>query len=138
MIPTYTKEYMIMNNIRGSKYFLPFDSDVKEDEILEKTMKLIKKTDIYEHKLYERSDSLTINEIEKEITMKCLYEGYEEYYLFSINFTVFLLNDNGDKKWMASIYIEHSYGGLLDQLIDLITMPNIIKSLKFLGIVESH
>lgn len=49
-----------------------------------------------------------------------------------MKFTLFRLNDNenkNNKKWLIAIYTEHEYAGLLDELLDLITMPKIIKSL---------
>lgn len=142
MIPSYTRKYLSMN-VCGSRYFLPFEVDVKDDEILEKTMKLFTDNFIYERELYTdrvRKPSVSL-EANGKIIMKCLYEGHDDYYPFSITLTVFRLNDENneknenndkkthDKKWMVSIYIEHCEGGLLDELIDIKTMPEIISSL---------
>lgn len=131
MIPTYTKKYLSMN-ICSAKYFLPFE-DVKEDEILEKTMKLLIDSKIYERDLYKDRKPSSLSVKENEITMKCLYEGYDDYYPFSMIFTLFCLKENenneNNKKWLVAIDIEHEYGGLLDELLEFRTMPKMIKSL---------
>ena len=142
MIPTYTLKYLSMY-ICSPKYFLPFDIDVKDDEILEKTIKLFTDIKIYEHELYILkklhlfNDTKSISPIgeailikDNEIKIKCLYEGYEEYYAFSILLTIFRLED--DKKWMMTIDIEHEYSSLLDELIDIKTIPKI----KSIGLVK--
>ena len=131
MIPSYTRQYLGMN-VCASTYFLPFEVDVKDDEIMEKTMKLFTDTNIYERELYADRGETPLSVKDNEITMKCLYEGSDDYYEFSARLIVFRLNDEKkihDKKWMVAMYIEHCYGGLLHELIDLKTIPRMIKSL---------
>lgn len=133
MIPTYTKQYLRMN-ICGAKYFLPFE-DIKEDEILEKTIKLLTESKIYERDLYKDRIPSFLSVKENEITMKCLYEGYDDYYPFSMIFTLFRLNDENDKKWLVAIDIEHEYGGLLDELLEFRKIPKMINSL---GLIQYY
>lgn len=129
---SYTRKNLSMD-ISGSKYFLPFDADVKDDEILEKTMKLFSDTKIYERQLYtdRKNENLLIEY--GNIKMNCLYEGSDDYYPFSFVFDVFRLNDENnkkdDKKWMVAMLMEHEYGGLLDELLEIRTIPKMISSL---------
>lgn len=136
MIPSYSR-YDLRMNVCGSKYFLPFESfdNVKDDEILEKTIKFLSDLSFYEKKLYEENvdkTSISVRNV-NEIVINCLYEGYCEYYRFSVVLNVFRLKDEEGKhnnKWMFAFSIEQEDGDLLDELIDRVSTPRIISEMK--------
>lgn len=151
-------------NVSGDKFLLPFDVDEGDETILEKTVKMISDAQIYERLLFtdrDENDQIKINEW-NQIEMKCLYEGNDDYYPFTMIIEVFrykkeqkkcdsqsfhsfhdLLSEQKeqtiyvvgdgevkDGQWMASLRMEHSESGLLDELIELKVMPSIIKKLN--------
>jgi hypothetical protein len=131
MIPIYT-QYDLSMNVCGEKYFLPFDvfGEDKDDEIIEKTIKLFSDADIYERKLYEsmlKKPSVSYDQKYNEININCLYEGNDDYYAFTIKLEVFCL-DCEKGKYLVALICEHEYSGLLDELIDIKTIPLIISS----------
>lgn len=139
MIRTYTRQDL-SNYTSGHNYYLPFDyeeGDEKNDDrkIKEKLMKLLSEADIYEKSLFTgfvKKPSVSEDEYHR-IEMKCMYEGYDTYYHFSVVFSIpFLLKDekNGNKmKWMVEMRPEHVYEGLLNELLDINTMPKMIAAL---------
>lgn len=115
-------------DIRGSKYFLPFDIDVKEEEIIEKTIRLFSEAHLYERELYTdllKKPAVFVNEY-KQIEMLCLYEGHDEYYSFSVVLDVFRLQE----KWMIAMTTQHEHGGLLEELLELKTIPRMVSALQ--------
>jgi len=134
MIPIYTR-YDLSMDVCGTKYYLPFPFDDNKDvEIIEKTVKLFSEANIYERKLYEsmiKKPSVSYDEEYKKINVKCLYEGYDEYYPFTIVLEVFRFNcedKNEKEKYMVALTYEHRYGGLLDELIEDKSIPKIVSS----------
>lgn len=125
--------YDLAMNVCGTKYFLPFDDEkdnkeYKDEEIIEKTIKLFSDADIYEKKLYEsmlKNSSVSYDEKYKEINIKCLYEGYDSYYAFTIKLELFRLNSKKGK-YLVAMICEHNYGGLLDELLDAKPIPKIV------------
>ena len=137
--------YDLGMNVDGKKYILPFDKSVSDDEIMDKVKNLF--NNIYMHQ------STYINKNRMEI--KCLYEGYDGYYPYVIQLEVFRIKyddeknmyhynqthplvektENGiedgkqieDRQWMISIYTENEQGSLLEELLDINTLPEIIK-----------
>lgn len=131
---SYTRRQLSME-IDGSKYFLPFDADVQDDKIIEKTIQLFSDAPIYERRLYTdlvKKPSVFINEY-AQIEMMGLYEGHDEYYSFSIVLDVFRLQDEKqlhDRKWMIAMIIQHEHGGLLDELLELRSIPLMVSALQ--------
>lgn len=130
MIPIYTR-YDLSMDVCGTKYYLPFPFDDNKDaEIIEKTVKLFSDANIYERKLYEsmiKKPSVSYDEEYKKINVKCLYEGYDEYYPFTIVLEVFKHKDEKEK-YMVALTYEHTHGGLLDELIEYKSIPKIVSS----------
>jgi hypothetical protein len=117
----------------GDTYILPFDLDVKDEEIVEKTISLFSKVDFYEKK--------SVSYVDGEIQIKCLYEGKEEYYDFTLQFKVFRLKyDNNERlyyktlkeiennRWMVCMRLDASSGPLLEELIELKSLPPFLKN----------
>lgn len=142
---SYTLRDLAMN-VSGEKYLLPFDVDTKDEEILEKTIALFEDAKIYECELYSdkcKKSPITLNEY-NGIDVNGLYEGYDEYYAFNINIEVFRFKrekdsmrivtyDNEeikDRQWMISMYVA-AENGLLEELIDLNSMPKILEKTHF-------
>lgn len=131
---SYTRRQLSMD-ISGSKYFLPFDIDVKEEEMIEKIIQLFSDAPIYERQLYTdlvKKPSVFINE-HAQIEMMGLYEGRDEYYSFSIVLDVFRLQDEKqlhDRKWMIAMTTQHEHGGLLEELLELRTIPQMVSALQ--------
>ena len=124
---SYTRRQLSMD-ISGSKYFLPFDIDVKEEEIIEKTIQLFSEAHLYERELYTdllKKPSVFVNEY-KHIEMLCLYQGHDEYYSFSVVLDVFRLQE----KWMIAMTTQHEHGGLLEELLELKTIPRMVSALQ--------
>lgn len=147
-------------NVSGEKFLLPFDVDDKEDTILEKTVKIICDAEIYERTLLtdrDENDQVKVNKW-GDIETKCLYEGYDGYYPFTMVMEVFRFNAKqetpssyghsffydipkpmtiycGDEKvkngqWMVALTIEQEKGALLEELIELKVMPSVIQKLN--------
>jgi hypothetical protein len=77
-----------------------------------------------------KEQSISVNKYE-EIEMKCMYEGYDDWYRFSMIFSFpFLLKEKNQMKWMTTMEPRHEYGGLMDELIDTKCLSHIISSLK--------
>lgn len=131
---SYTRQQLGMD-IDGEKYYLPFETSVTEDEIMEKTVELFSNADIYERKLYTdlvKKPAVFINQYHK-IEMQCLYEGNDGYYSFAVVLEVFRLNDEKhvhDKSWMIAMMIEQDKGALLEELIELKTIPKMHAALR--------
>lgn len=131
---SYTRRQLSMD-ISGSKYFLPFDIDVKEEEIIEKTIQLFSEAHLYERELYTdllKKPAVFVNEY-KQIEMLCLYEGHDEYYSFSVVLDVFRLQDEKqihDRKWMIAMTTPHEHGGLLEELLERKTIPQMVSALQ--------
>lgn len=163
MIKTYTLHDLGMN-VYGEKFVLPFDIDEKDETILQKTVNLIFDGQIYERVLFTdrcKDDQIKVNDW-NNIETKCLYEGYDDYYPFTMVMEVFRYKKEKhprnvsafnsfhdqyqmqkerniycddveiqDGQWMVAVHFENEEGGeLLHELIDLNTMPSIIKQLK--------
>lgn len=132
MIPSYTRRDLAMN-ISGSKFYLPFPIDTKEEEVLDKMMKLLTDTPIYERELYTDCVSEPfLSSDRNHVTMKCLYDGHDERYPFSVTWELFRLKDEQkihDGKWMVAMTFEHVYQGLLDELLEIRTVPKMISAL---------
>ena len=109
----------------GESLILPFEVDVKEEEILEKVIHLFSTAKFYEREL------LVVDEY-GYIVINCLYEGKEEYYKFTLKFEIFRLKYNTgqriyyknlreieDGQWMAKMNIESEHGPLLEELIEI-------------------
>lgn len=135
MIPIYS-QYDLAMNVCGNKYYLPFHDneddenykEYKDNEIIGKTIKLFSETDIYERKLYEsmiKKSSVSYDEEYKIINIKCLYEGYDDYYSFTIKLELFRLNSEKGK-YLVSMICENEHGELLNELIDIKSIPNIV------------
>lgn len=161
MIKSYTLHDLGMN-VYGEKFVLPFDIEEKDETILQKTVNLISEAKIYERLLFTdrcKDDKITVNEW-NNIETKCLYEGYDDKYPFTLVMEVFRYMKNkqprqvssysfhdqylvkkepkmycGDEEiqdgqWMVAVHFEQGAGELLHELIDLNTMPAIIKKLN--------
>lgn len=126
---SYTRQELSME-IDGAKYYLPFETSVTEDEIMEKTVALFSEADIYERKLYTdlvKKPAVFINKY-NQIEMQCLYGGNDGYYSFAVVSKVFRLNDEkhvNHKSWMIAMTIEQDQGALLEELIELKTIPKM-------------
>ena len=165
-IKSYTL-YDLGMNVYGEKFLLPFDITEKDESILEKTIDLLSNANIYERQLFTDrvDDKIKINEW-NNIEMKCLYEGNDDYYPFTMVMEVFRYkkegkkdvsysfhdhlsqqqerniyyydNENDEKtktevkdgQWMVSLWFEQEYGGLLEELIEIRSLPSIIKKLN--------
>ncbi len=134
--------YDLGMNVSGTKYILPFNVDTKEEEILEKTIALFEDARIYECELYLdkcKKSPITLNKY-NNIEVNCLYEGYADYYKFTLNLEVFRFKchkysdtivtyDNEeikDGQWMISMYVA-AENELLEELIDQNSMPTIVE-----------
>jgi hypothetical protein len=135
-------------NVSGKKYLLPIDKSVSDDEIMDKVKNLF--NDIYMH----QSTEISKNQME----IKCLYEGYDGFYPYTIILNVFRLkydeikyDENAsmssmhfgcqkqrlfekatqkeveDGQWMISMYTENEQGSLLEELLDMNTLPGIVE-----------
>jgi hypothetical protein len=129
--------YDLGMNVNGKKYLLPFDKNVSDNEIMDKVKNL------FNHIYMHQSTEITKNRIE----IKCLYEGYDGYYHYIIKIEVFRIKyDNcahplvektkkdtedgkevEDGSWMISMYTENEEGIFLEELLDLKTLPEIVK-----------
>lgn len=136
--------YDLGMNVDGKKYLLPLNKCVSDDEIMDKVKNLF--TDIY---MYQSTD-IKKNRME----IKCLYEGYDRYYPYTIQVEVFRLKyddkknigmsytshyqhqrlvEKDDEKevedgqLMISMYTESEQGSLLEELLDIKILPEIIK-----------
>lgn len=133
MIPTYTRRYLSMH-LSGSKYFLPFEKSLTAEEAFEKTIQLFSETPFYERELYDdHVKKPSVSHEQNEIQIKCLYEGYDEYYPFMLVVEFFRLDD--EKKlhtgaYMVAIRMEHVYQGLLDELLEINTLPKLVSGLN--------
>lgn len=90
MIKAYTIHDLGMN-VYGEKFVLPFDIDEKDETILQKMVNLISDAQIYERLLFTdrcKDDQIKVNEWNL-IETKCLYEGYDDYYPFTVVMEVF-------------------------------------------------
>jgi hypothetical protein len=138
---TYTL-YDLGMNVSGSKYLLPFDLDTKDEEILEKTMALFEEAKIYECELYLdkcKKSPIILNRY-NNIEVNGLYEGYSDYYNFTLNLEVFRFKCHSysdkivtynneeikDGQWMISMYIDTG-NDLLEELIDQNSIPKIVE-----------
>lgn len=86
-------------DVSGDKFLLPFDVDEKDETILEKTMKIISDAKIYERSLLtdrDKNDQIKVNEW-GYIETKCLYEGNDGYYPFTMVMEVFRFNAKQEK-----------------------------------------
>lgn len=91
--------YDLGMNVSGEKFLLPFDVDEKDETILEKTVKIISDAEIYERCLFtdrDKNDQIKVNEW-GYIEMKCLYEGNDDYYPFTMLMEVFRFNSKQEK-----------------------------------------
>jgi hypothetical protein len=136
--------YDLAMNVDGNKYILPFNKCISDDEIMNKVKDLF--NDI--HHINQINKNININK--NKIEIKCLYEGYDDYYPYSIQLEVFRLkyddkNDKNDKtqrlvenekevedgQWMISMRTENEQGSLLEELLDLNILPEIVKKAGF-------
>ncbi len=140
-IPTYTLRDMGYN-VCGEKLVLPFESDVKEEEILEKVIALFSKTKFYERELFadKLKDKPVIVDEYGNVVIKCLYEGKDDYYSFILTFKVFRLKyDTKDRiyyknlreiedgQWMAAMMLETEHGALLEELVEINSLPSFFE-----------
>jgi hypothetical protein len=95
-------------NVSGDKFLLPFDVDEGDETILEKTVKMISDAQIYER---NENDQIKINEWD-QIEMKCLYEGNDDYYPFTMIIEVFRYKKEQKK---CDSHSFHSFHDLLSE-----------------------
>lgn len=145
MVKTYSLRNLSYD-VCGRKFILPIKKDIKEEEILEKVISLFSKVKFYEKDLFAayRSTEKSVS-IDKygNIVINCLYEGIEEYYKFTLEFEVFQLKYNTkeriyknlqeleeieDGQWMASMTIISEYGPLLEELIEIKSLPRFLEN----------
>jgi hypothetical protein len=141
-----TKTYSLRElsyNICGKKFVLPIEKDAKEGEILEKVVALFSKAKFYERELFAQHCPEKSISIDKygNIVINCLYEGKEECYKFALEFEVFQLKyktkeriyyknlqEIEDGQWMASMTIVSDHGPLLEELIEIKSLPHFIEN----------
>lgn len=119
MIKSYTLHDLGMN-VFGDKFVLPFDIDEKDETIVQKTVDLISDANIYERLLFtdrSKDDQISVNQW-NNIETKCLYEGYDGYYPFTLVMEVFRYKKDHQPKKVSS------YSSFHDQL-DKQEEPNI-------------
>jgi hypothetical protein len=132
------KSYTIQelaHHIDGTKYVLPFSPEVEDDVILQQVMTLFANPHI------DFISSQTVNEYE-EVEVNCLYHSYTELYPFKLVLKVFRYvytkdsinywvddKEVQDRQWMVAMLVEAS-NSLLEELVDIVTIPDIIKFTK--------
>ena len=144
--------YDLGMKVCGKKYILPLDKDVSDDEIMDKVKNLFnniymhQSTDINKNRmeincLYEGYDGYYPYIIKIEVfRLKYDYKKKNSYMynysMSSVNQTHLVektKNDVEDGKevedgqWMISIYTENEEGSLLEELLDIKTLPEIVK-----------
>lgn len=131
MIPVYSRKY-VRDYLCGPRYYLPFEAS--EEDVFQKTIELFSEARIYARDLYtEKWTAPAVTHKENTIHVKCLYEGYDTYYRFTIVVEVFQLKaekKTDDNMYTIALNMEHEYGGLLDQLLDIRVVPELLSNLK--------
>jgi hypothetical protein len=136
---SYTLHDLSMN-VSGEKFVLPFDGDVTDEEIIDKVVSLFSKVKFYERELFtDRGKSGVSVDEYGNVLIQCLYEGSDDYYKFSLRFEVFRLKYDSDRRiyyktfreiedrqWMAAMIIETEHGALLEELVELKSLPKFI------------
>jgi hypothetical protein len=125
-----------LEDVSGEKYILPFDLDVKDNDIVDKIISLFTEVVFYERRSVSKDN-------DGNIQIKCLYEGKEEYYSFILHFKVFRLKYNDNERlyyktfkelengtWMILCNIETDKGPLLEELIELVSLPSFLTNTK--------
>jgi S-adenosylmethionine hydrolase len=130
-------------NVSGEKLILPFDAEVKDEEIIDKVISLFSKVKFYERELFSDKLETAAVSVDKygDVVIQCLYEGHDDYYKFSLRFEVFRLKYDGARRiyyktfreveegqWMAAMMIESEHGALLEELVELKSLPKFFEN----------
>jgi len=133
-----------LDDVSGEQYILPFSADVKDEDIIDKIVSLFSNVKFYERELYsDRKKPVVSVDNYEEITIHCLYQGKEEYYKFLLHFEVFRIKYEDftrvyyktyqavqDGQWMTAMTIETDHGPLLEELIEIKSLPNFLQNTK--------
>lgn len=143
-------------NVSGEKFVLPLDisiADADDDIVIQKVVEMFTKPGTYSRAFMNNAEKDVEVYGNGNIRLKFLFEGYDEYYPFYLELEVFRYQEGNvtnmyghklpskkfyyddheilsDGQLMVAMRVETEHGGLLEELVDVNTIPSIIEKTK--------